>query len=90
MGSVMTENSSSEKEADNNDKNYEEYGDHSELDNLSLKPLNPRQMRRLSLPDMHKLKTAVALREDIGDTEIPYGKLQVCNLLLMLKIAWIC
>jgi hypothetical protein len=44
----------------------------------------------LSLPDMHKLKTAVALREDIGDTEIPYGKLQVCNLALMLKLAWIC
>lgn len=44
---------------------------------ISTAPLNPRQMRRLSIPDMHMLKKAIDLRESVGDVEIPFGKLQV-------------
>ncbi|KAG2171451.1 hypothetical protein INT43_009112 [Umbelopsis isabellina] len=73
----MTGIPSNEMETTSNDKNSAQHTVRFELDNLSPKPLNPRQMRRLSLPDMHKLRKAVALREDIGDTQIPLGKLQV-------------
>jgi len=48
-----------------------------ETDKISPESLHARQMRRLSVPDMRKLKKAVALSENIGDAQIPYGKLQV-------------
>jgi hypothetical protein len=56
-----------------------------QMKKISTAPLSPRQMRRLSIPDMHMLKKAIDLRESVGDVEIPFGKLQVgtpgCHLL---------
>lgn len=58
------------------------------LEKMPKSPTSPRQIRRLSVPDMHRLKRAVEQRESIGDAEIPYGKLQVCLFYFFIQSAF--
>lgn len=59
------------------------------LEKMPKSPTSPRQIRRLSVPDMHRLKRAVEQRETIGDAEIPYGKLQVCLFFFFYSIGFL-